>query len=182
MRKTISIGLAVLALATFSYPAGKTIKLRVGYFAPADQVFRDVYGGGIKVGIEGSFEVAKNLDAWLGLDYFAKSGQMADPPDPTDVWIYPISAGVNYNFAAAGPVTFYLGAGIEYVLFKEENVLGTVNKGNIGFMAKAGGVLKLRKNVSLDVSLGYSVCSMTNEDAEFKVGGLDIGAGLAFRF
>jgi opacity protein-like surface antigen len=182
MKKPAIIGFLILVLATFAFPAGKSIKLKVGFFSPADSVFQDIYGGGVKLGLEAGLDVAKNLRAWLGFDYFAKSGELAETKDTTDLWIYPISAGVDYKLGMAGPVAFYAGGGIEYVLFKEENILGTVNKGGIGVLARAGGEMKLRNNVFLDVSIGYSLCKMKNGEAEFKVGGLDLTAALAIKF
>ena len=76
MKKFLGIGISFLVLCGLGYALDKSIKIKASYFRPEDKVFRDVYSSGVKFGVEGSIEVVKNLEVWIGLDYFRKTGKI----------------------------------------------------------------------------------------------------------
>lgn len=182
MKKIMITSLFLWLLCGLSYSLDKRVGLKVSYFSPEDQVFLDVYGRGVKFGIEGGIEVVRNLEVWVGVDYLHKTGKLTLTKEETKLQIIPISLGMRYEIPANNWLDIYLGAGIQDYLFKEKNILGTATENKIGIMAKGGGVIKLSRVLGIDVFVGYSFCSMKHGEVEFKVGGLDAGAGLKFVF
>jgi len=175
--------LIVCAILTVVCSAGAwaSIELKGAYLSPSDSDFKSVYGGGGMFGAEISFSLASSLEAWLSGDYFAKTGSLTYTDEQTKLTLIPIGAGLRYKFLS-GWVQPYLGAGARYYLYKESNIIGTVNKGGIGFVGKLGANLKFAGSLFLDLFVGYSFCKMKPADFEFGVGGLEIGAGLGYGF
>ncbi|MGB8953529.1 MAG: hypothetical protein WCC06_12795 [Candidatus Aminicenantales bacterium] len=164
------------------YSSDKSIEIKAGYFKPEDKVFRDVYSSGVKFGLEGSIEAVKNLEVWVGVDYFHKTGKITLTKEETKVRIIPFGAGIMYDIPVQSWLKLSLGGGVQYYSFKEENLLGTVTDGKVGFIIKGGGFFILSPNFGFNVFVNYSWCKMKPGEVEFKVGGLEAGAGLGFIF
>jgi hypothetical protein len=161
--------------------AGVRVEVKGAFYSSADANFRDIYGGAMKFGLEGGLGISKNLAAWAGLDYVHKTGTLAISNEETKVSIIPVSAGVRYEIPYGEKLRFHVGAGLQMVLFSEDAPLGTTSKSGFGLIATAGGMYQVSSKVSAGLFINWSTCSMTNEDVEFKVGGLDIGVGIEFR-
>ena len=111
-----------------------------------------------------------------------KSGGLTVSEEETRVWITPLTLGVRYEIPAGEKFRLHVGTGIQEVFFKEEASLGTVKENALGFMARGGGVYRVTEAIGVGLFLAWSTCKMTHEDVEFKVGGLDLGAGIEIRF
>lgn len=156
-------------------------ELKGSYFSSESSVFKDVYGRPSKPGFELGLGIVKNLSLWAGMDYIQKGGGLTVTDEETRVRLIPVSAGLRYEIPA-GPVLFHLAVAIQEVFFREESILGTVEKSALGYMAKGGLMVRISKAIGLDLFAGWSTCKMKNEDVEFEVGGLDLGGGLEIRF
>ena len=176
MRKMI---IAALMIGWISVAASASLGLRGIYFTPSDADFKSIYGGGWKVGGEIAFNLFKGLDLWLDGGYYAKTGGLTYSQEETKLTLIPIGAGLRYRFLT-GTVEPYVGAGARYNLYRESNVIGDVSGGGVGFVGKAGLVLKLAKGFGVDVHIAYSSCKMKPADYEFDVGGIEFGAGILF--
>lgn len=170
-----------LMMGLVSVAAWASIELRGGYLSPSDADFKSIYGGGWMFGAEITVGFGAGLDAWLSGDYFAKTGSLTFTKEETKLTLIPIGVGLRYKFLK-GWVKPYLGAGARYYLYKESNIIGTVNKGGIGFLGKLGVNLEFTPSLMFDVFAGYSVCKMKPADFEIGVGGLEFGAGLGYVF
>jgi hypothetical protein len=182
MKKQALIGLSLFLIGGLTLTAGVRIEAKGSYFSSENSTFRDVYGGTPKLGLEAGIEVAKNISIWVGADYVHKAGKLTVTQDETKVTIIPLGAGARYEIPAGTKLQFHIAAGVQEVIFKEENVIGTVKTNAFGFIAAAGGVFRLTKAVGIDLFVGWSTCKMTNQGLDFKVGGLDAGGGIEVRF
>jgi hypothetical protein len=182
MKKIFLIVLGLWLMAGLVHAKGFRIEVKGSYFSSENSIFRDIYGSAVKFGLEGGLDVAKNFSLWAGLDYLRKSGGLTVSEEETRVWITPLTLGVRYEIPAGEKLRFHVAAGVQEIFFKEAAPLGTVKENALGIIIKGGGMVRLTNNVSAGLFLAWSTCKMTHEDVEFKVGGLDLGAGIEFRF
>ena len=182
MKKIILIVLGLWLMTGLVQAKGFRIEVKGSCFSSENEIFRDVYGAGAKFGLEGGVDIVKNVSLWVGLDYLRKNGELTESKEETRVWLTPLTLGVRYEIPAGNKLRFHVGAGIQEVFFKEDSILGTVKENALGFIAKGGGMYQLANHVSAGLFLAWSTCKMTHEEVEFKVGGLDLGAGVEIRF
>lgn len=153
-------------------------KIKGSYFYPSDKAFQDIYGGGMMYGAEASTEILKNLEMWVGADYFSRKGELSFTKEETRLKIIPAGGGVRYIFSGR-ETTFYCGLGVNYYRYRESNRLGTVNWGRLGVAGKVGCLLKVKEKMFIDLYLNYSYCRMKPADFAFNIGGLEAGIGIA---
>ena len=182
MKKAALIGISLFLMASVTLTAGYRIELKGSYFSSENATFRDVYGSAMKFGLEGGLDIGKNLSAFVGLDLLHKSGTLTVTAEETKVWITPLSAGVRYEIPAGDKFRFHIGAGIQDVFFKDEASLGTVSENALGIFLTGGAMYRVTDCLGAGLFVSWSTCKMTNVDVEFKVGGLDLGAGVEIRF
>jgi hypothetical protein len=183
MKAAVKI-LALGLLAGGAWGAGVMATLRGGYFAPTDEVFRDVYKGGPVFGLDLAVPVGGVFRIWAGAELVNRSGQLTLSEEETKVRIIPLYLGLRCEFGRKG-LRPYLGAAAAYFLFREENVLGTVSDSGLGVLAQAGVLMRLGGPVWLDLHAGYRGCTLKTDGEdplEAKLDGLHGGLGLAFRF
>jgi len=182
MKKAAFFILSVLLIGSVALSAEFRVGIKGALYTSEDSNFKDVYGSAMKLGLEGGVGIAKNLSAWAGVDYVHKTGKLLITEETTTVSIIPLSLGLRYEVPAGTNFRFHMGAGVQMVFFKEEASLGTASESGFGFMATAGATYRVSPKVGVGIFVNWSTCSMTHEDVEFKVGGLDIGCGIEFRF
>jgi hypothetical protein len=172
----------VLAIVVFSLPAFPvTFGLKGIYFSPADKTFKDVYGGGPMYGAEIGIKIVGGLSFWISGGYYAKNGILTYTKEETKLTIIPVGGGLRYEFLT-GAVSPYLGAGANYYFYKESNPIGRVDKGGVGFVGRAGVVVRITRWFLIDLNAGYSYCRFKPADFTVNIGGIEGGAGLTFSF
>jgi outer membrane protein W len=185
MKRTFIAGVIALTLFAGAAPrlAAERVSLEVkgAYFLPTEQVFRDVYGGGPAYGAEIGVGLMAGLSLWAGADYFTKKGQLTFTGEDTEITLMPVSGGLRYTLGA-GRLRPYVGAGVVYVKYKETSVIGTVDKGDVGFLGQVGVRFKVAGGFFLDVQARYSVCKAKPGDVTADLGGLQAGLGLGIAF
>lgn len=187
MNARMRAGAGILALVLFAGAAwggGVTATLKGSYFLPTADVFRDVYSGGPAFGVEAAVPIGGVFQVWTGVEYFGKTGRTTVTEEETKVRVVPIHLGLRFEFGkkALHP---YVGAAAAYFLLHEENALGTVSEGGLGFLAQAGFMARIGGAVWLDINAGYRGCTLTLEEPEpieAKLDGISAGFGIAFRF
>jgi hypothetical protein len=182
MKKTAWFCIGFLLLAGSVSAAGFRVELKGSLFSSENSFFRDIYGSGAKFGLEAGKDITKSVSIWVGLDHLKNSGEMTETKEKTEVWITPLTLGVRYEVPVGEKLRFHLAAGVQEIFFKEKAPAGSVKENALGLILKGGGMVKLTNNVNAGLFMAWSTCTMTNEDVEFKVGGLDIGIGIDFRF
>jgi opacity protein-like surface antigen len=181
MKRLIGVLAVVILAVGFAGAQGVAIGVKGLYFTPAEQSFKDIYGSGPAYGLEANFGLTKNLDLWIGADYYQKKGELTFSKMETDVRILPVTAGLRYRIPA-GPVRFYAGAGLGYFLFREENLIGKVDVRKLGFLGKAGAYVRVFQGLYIDAHLRYSYCVIKPQDIKANIGGLSFGVGFGYDF
>jgi hypothetical protein len=179
MKKMLIVALLLFVTVGSSFGS---ILVKVAMFAPTDSDFDGIYGRGLMYGGEYLFKVSNSLNLWIGVNYLHMNGKMLFTQEDTSLTLIPIAGGIKYNFISGKTFSPYVAAGLEYVLFKESNIIETVNSGAFGFVARGGVTIHLGPKFGFDFFGGYSSCKMKPFDLEFNVGGLEAGAGLVFSF
>ena len=181
MKRAILI-LAVLIVVSGAAQAESVyLKVSGSYFYPSDSSFQDIYGGGMQFGGELGFKVWDRLDLWVDAGFFSKKGELTFTREETKLRIIPVASGLRYRLTS-GTLNAYLGAGVAYFVFHEENVIGTVNSGGFGFKGKVGAFIVVTKGLLLDVFVNYTYGKMTPADFSINVGGIEAGLGIGFEF
>lgn len=185
-RATIAVllVLAVMGLVRTAAAQGPTLTLKAGGFFPSDDIFREVYGSGLILGLDVSVPLTGVLDLWAGADYLGQSGLLPVSEEATTVRVVPVFAGLRARLGGK-KVQPYLGAAAAYFLFHEENPIGSVSEGALGLVTQAGLLARLGGAVWIDLFAGYragTVSTDGDDPLEAKLGGLSAGLGLAYRF
>jgi opacity protein-like surface antigen len=168
-------------VAGFARAGSLTIEARGSYFIPTDQIFGEIYGNGMIWGGELTFGISDRISLWAGGDYFSKVGKLVFTEEETKVRIAPLTAGAKY-FLPLGRFMPYVGSGLGYFQYKETNSIGSVEKGAIGFIVRAGLVFKLGDPFFLDVQGMWSTCSVRPLDVQANLGGFSAGVGFGLEF
>lgn len=171
----------ILAVAGTVRAEGLSIEARGAYFSPTDKAFREIYGYGMSWGGELSFDVSERAAVWAGGDYYSKVGKLGLTEDETKIRIAPLAAGVKYYFSR-DRLRPYVGAGAAYFQYKEVNSIGTIEKGNLGLVARAGLLVMLGPTFFMDLQAGWSTCSVQPAEVKANLGGFSLGLGLGFEF
>lgn len=176
-----------LAIALFSSLAqGKFLLEAKGtYFRPSDKNFKAVYDSGkfeewITYGGEIGITLGKGVGLWAGGSYFNKKGKLTVTEEETEIQITPFYGGIKFR-SAKSSVSPYLGVGVGYFQYKEENRIGKVSKGSMGYIGQIG--LLFRAGVIvIDFQASYSYCKVKPVEVEADLGGFQAGIGLGFEF
>lgn len=154
---------------------------RFGYFLASDSAFKDIYGNGVVFG--GELRIGgKRIAGWLEGNYRARTGEFSFTGEETKVSVMAIEGGALYRIMP-GNISPYVGAGIGFYIFNENNEpIGEAKQSKIGFCGAAGVSVIVAKLLVLDCRLKYSTCSMKPADYDINIGGLTMGIGLGVRF
>lgn len=185
MRRPNLYGMLVIGLITVAAGTaraeGLTIEARGAYFSPTDKAFREIYGYGVSWGGEISFSISRRASVWAGGDYFSRVGKLGLTEEETKIRIAPLAAGVKLYLSRAR-LRPYIGAGAAYFQYKETNNIGTIEKGDIGLVGRAGLLVMLGPTFFMDIQGGWSTCSVQPAEIKANLGGLSLGLGLGFEF
>lgn len=179
--RTVCRLLLAAFLGSTAYAGSFSLRATGGYFMPRDQDFKDIYGNGFAYGTELDVGVWKGICVWAGIGYFSGKGELTLSQDITKLSIYPFFGGLKYRFLKP-PVSPYIALGIGYYRYKETNPLDTVDGSETGFIGQAGVSLDILRSLSLEAYARYTDCRIQPADLEANLGGLEVGAGLGFRF
>jgi len=172
------------AIARQPAPKGDTFSMflgRFGYFLASDSAFKDIYGNGAVYG--GELRVGgKKLAGWLEGSYRARTGQLSYTKDKTEVSILAVEGGVLHRVMTR-TISPYLGAGLGFYIFDENNVaIGEAKQSKVGFCGLAGVSMIVGGSLVLDARVKFSTCTMKPADFDINVGGITLGIGAGFRF
>jgi len=154
---------------------------RLGYYLASDSAFKDIYGNGEVFG--GEFRLGgKRIAGWLEANFRQRTGKFSFTGEETKVKVMSLEGGALYRIMS-GTIWPYVGAGIGYYMYNENNVpLGEAKQSKIGFCAAAGVSVVVAELLVLDIRIKYNVCNMKPADFDINIGGLTIGMGMGVRF
>lgn len=182
MKKKIIILIFLVAIGNLLSAKGMKFELKTHYYMPQDDIFREVYDSGIAFGGEFSYEIWNGFFAWFGGSSFTKEGEFTFSGDTTDVKIIPLELGLRYVYRASPVLSLYGGLGMAYVLFDEENFLGSVTKNQLGGIGTLGVTLNIKNGIFVDVFIDYLMCSLEPNDVAFSISGIMTGIGIGIEF
>lgn len=181
MKRTLIILLVPALMSAMAWSMDISLELKAKWLAPAEEAFRDVYGGGIGFGGAVVFGLSDHWEASLEADWFSREGELTYTKEPTEMSLFALGADLKYLIPLKG-VTLYAGPGIYLHRFSEDNRLGEAEKSGLGFKLKAGALVPLSGRFRLNLFAGYSFCKMTPVNIEIAVGGFEAGLGLRYTF
>lgn len=188
MKKSILLFSAALFLLIISgsfLHAQNESRLRiegvVHYFQPADAVFQDIYGGGITYGGEIGIRLGGWISLWAGGDFYSQTGGTTFTGETTELQIIPVYGGLMFEIPGD---TFrpYTAFGLGYFLYKEENPIGRVEGGEMGYISQLGVRIHVTGSLFFDIKGSYSYCKTQPAEFETDLGGFKGGIGIGLEF
>lgn len=169
--------------------------LKAGYLVPNEEVVRDIYDGGLVLGLEGIVWTQSNLGAGLGIDRFGASGdpqssgvQFMPIHAECEIYIIPITVSALYRLKNQSSIVvpyFGIGTGYYYLNEKLKTTYSDEEKTNnhtdkaIGFHWLAGVQYKV-----FTLELKYTSAKLDGNERlvgdSADIGGFNILAGLRF--
>ena len=181
MKRTLLIIAIIITISGFANAGDFMIELKAYYFSPSEEVFRDIYGGGVAYGAEASIGVWEELEVWFGGSYFSREGELTFTKEETNLEIIPFGGGVKYRLTS-GALSLYVGLGLNYYQYKEKNPIGDVSEGGLGYIGKVGSYVKVTEGLLIDLYVNYSYCKIKPADFKINIGGIEAGVGIGYRF
>jgi opacity protein-like surface antigen len=158
-----------------------TVLVRLGYFSPTEQIFKDVYGSSFSYGGEVRATLWKGISIFFGVSVLSNKGKMTLLEEETKLTIVPIELGVLYKFSIK-TINPYIGAGLGYHILSEESFLGKVTDNKLGFFGQAGVAINMMKAFVIDLNAKYNFCNAKPGEIEENIGGISIGLGVGYSF
>lgn len=154
----------------------------------SEYLFKDVYGsGGISFNVDFGVKIWKSIEVFLHTDYFSIDGELTYTLEETTLRIIPIEVGARYllsvNKKCKPRLFIYLGGGGGYYMYKEENIIGTIDEKEFGFFAEGGFRFYFMKAFFLDAKIKNVFLKVEDSEGnKIKLGGLSYMGGIGISF
>jgi len=190
IRRAISFLAALLALVSFMFPSPDrairqgTLEFTIGSYSMDEPRFEAAYpSGGPIGGLTLSSALASNFNIYLDIQYYSRQGQLTFSREETKFYMVPIDLGVRYIFAL-GPLLPYVGGGLDFYLYYEDNAIGTVLNSTNGYHVTAGTYLRFGQDVPVMINLRakYTWAKAEQDATQIQLGGLEYCLGLVFTY
>ena len=185
MKKSILFIAIILFLSGPFLHAGTGESFRiegmVHYFQPTDEFFKDIYGSGMVFGGEIGIKLWEWVSLWAAADFYNKEGKTTFTEEVTELRIIPVSGGLMFQ-TMSSVFRPYTAIGVGYFQYSEENPIGKVKNGDIGYIVQLGCRIKVAGPLFFDVKGSYSYCKVKPADFEIDLGGLKGAIGLGLEF
>ena len=183
MKKATIILVTILISSSYSYSQAFKVEGTLGYYAVADQLFKDLYGSGaLMFGGSVSYDVLPELELRGEISYFKDKGTMTLTQETIELTIMPLVLGLRYKGFDFDNFALYLGAGLGSYQFKEEARIGDTSDSTLGYHAEGGLYIFLSRKVHFDVIVRYAWATAEPYDEKIELGGLNAGIGIAYVF
>jgi hypothetical protein len=189
--KKAALFLAVsFALNIFAFSSSErtirqgSVEFSLGGYAMNEPRFDAVYkSGGLMGGLSLSSAIVSNVNFSLDIRYYSREGELTFSKEKTTFYIVPISLGFRYIYPL-GLFNPYLGAGLDFYFYYEENPIGTVLNYTNGCHIAGGTYIRVARSVPvlINLRLKYTWASAEENSVSIQLGGFEYGVGLAFAF
>jgi hypothetical protein len=187
MKKT-SLALAALLLLLgirgFAADRQGAFEILYGRYTVNDSRFAAIYGKTSPIaGLSLSAALFFNIDFYLEAKVLSKSGQLTYTGASTKIVLVPFSFGLRYGLPL-GILEPFVGAGLDYYVYYENNAIGTAVDYARGSHVLGGLRFNFGKDfpISLSGRIKYTSIKATRGDITVDLGGIELAAGLAFVF
>jgi len=166
-----------------------TFGITAGYLTLQDEAFAESYGEG-GLFFKGEYSVTlplkvESLDIWTGFTLFQMAGETSITKEEITLKMTNLSVALRY-LRTMKKFTPFIGAGIDYIVFKEilpeDFVVGSVGGSDLGFHIQGGTYYDALPYLSLKVHVKYLWSTADVDGLEVNLGGVEYGGGLVFRF
>ncbi len=158
---------------------------RFGYFIAADPAYKAVYRNGVSYGGEARIALGRSgrpIVAWFEGNYRTRTGSFTFTKETTRLKVTSVEGGAIYRISR-GRVAPYVGAGVGYYIFNENNEpIGEAKQNKVGFCGVGGFSVMVAGPFVLDLRVKYSSARMQPADFGINVGGATAGLGAGVRF
>lgn len=188
MRKIITIVLYLFLFLVLPNHARGDMGIGLGayYYHITDSSYKEIYReGNLMFNSTLSVVFTKKWEGRIEISYFQKKGKSTLKDESVKLVLTPVFAGLRFRIVDTSQVSPYLGAGIDYFLYKEEvpqSFGDDVSDSTIGFHAEAGVYFHMGKNFLLDINFRYVKADAKPFEEKVGIGGLRAGVGLEYRF
>lgn len=161
-----------------------TFELFFGHYILSESRFKAVYhGGGIIAGLGLAVSVMQNFDLYIEAKGFHKQGELTYSKEKTQLFLFPVSLNIRYK-VSIGPITPYIGGGIDVHFYFETNPIGNIADYTGGYNFQGGTYFHFGKNfpILLNLKIKYSKANKMVNNLKIELGGMEYGVGLAFVF
>jgi len=170
----------VLLTAGVSGSQEVTLGGQAGYFQPWARDFRDIYGGGIQVGIELSIPIKDGITAWAGGGYFRKTGLLTFTQEAVTVRLFPFHLALGYQFSPGKRLRPFVGFGLSLNYFREATPLETVERVGLGPWGQAGISWNLTNSIAVEAKFVFNSLVMNFPESKVDLSGISGLIGLKF--
>lgn len=186
MKKTALVLAAILLLGARGIASGRqgTFEILYGRYTINDARFAKIYASSGNIeGLALTAALFFNLDFYLEAKVFSQAGQLTFTKEKTKFVLLPFSFGIRWG-APLGVLEPFVGAGLDYYVYYESNVIGTAVDYARGSHLMGGVRLNFGKDVPLSLSgrIKYTSLKATRGAFTVDLGGVEFSGGLAFVF
>ncbi|MCP4216856.1 MAG: porin family protein [bacterium] len=176
--KKLSISLLLFFLTVVVFPkSALKIGPYAGYFAPRDELTKEIYGdGGVTYGAKIGVRVFNGLGIWLTGSQFSADGETPLLGDKTSLTLMPLTLSLRYTLPK-GKIRPYAGVGYCYLFYEEKSDIGdNTKKEGKGYSLDAGLEIKLGSRIHADICLNYNDVKVPGPlNSDIQLGGLQLG-------
>ncbi len=202
MRKTITVFLVFLFMFLYGYSNGLkrenyldysfSISVSGGMKMINYELYEDVYGKQNPFyGIDLGFKPLNSMELFIHTDVFKAKGELTYTKEESTFKITPIEAGIKL-LASNSSFMPFIGGGVGYYTYTEENVMGKIEESKVGYFGVAGIRISFGK-IFLEGFGKYTYLKVTPttdvdttnaivKDEEIDLSGISYGVGVGFKF
>lgn len=155
-----------------------------------DELFQNIYGKSSPyIGAEYSFKLPikaiKYLDIWFGFSAWSKSGKTTYFEEDIKLALSNFSLALRY-IGQFGRFTPFIGAGIDYFVYKETYPegypVGSIQGSDIGYHLQVGTYIDIASFLAGKIHIKYNHAKTDIENSIINFSGVQYGIGLVIRF
>ncbi len=178
----IAVFMLALPAYTDAYVHFLHLSVNANYFFHRDANFREIYGSGkLGFGSKAAFRIRDGLHLTGGVDFLKAKGTIPDTAFDAEASWRNIHAGLAYFFELSYAWDFRIGADLLYVDY-EESAFGEKIEDNAWAYRLEGALIwRLSQDIYSEVLVSYTYGTDDIDSRSIKIGGFQVGIGLAFR-
>jgi len=183
MNQALRILVCLLVFTLYCHAGGFRVSGSISYYSVADSIYKDTYGSGNLIyGASLSYDLWRNLEIRGEAGYFRDRGGTTLTREEIKFSMIPVVVGMRWKLAKISQLSPYLGAGVDFISFKETARLGDTSDSAVGFHLEAGSYVALGQGFHLDLNLRYVKADAQPFDETIKLGGWRAGVGVGYSF
>ncbi len=137
------------------------VGLNLDYQYMTSEGFSGLYGRAIGGGAEISYLFGQKIEFFLGAAYSGKSKNLTWAEGTEKYTMIPFSGGIKYYLMRKEKLEAFVGAGLQYILFKDTTPFSEIKENILGGSILAGGNYKLSNSFYAQARLQFNMAKKT---------------------